>query len=95
MFISPCSPCSRVFKLTVGYLMKLLYAMIFAFNTVLIVSHMFGYVGYSFSLNSRKFLISFFISSLTQWSLSRELFSFHEFVGFLLLLLQKYRFNPW
>jgi hypothetical protein len=34
------------------------------------VSHKFGYVVTSFSLNSEKSLISFFISSLTKFSLS-------------------------
>jgi hypothetical protein len=54
----------------------------------------FGYAVPSFSWNSRKFLISFFIPSLAEWSLSRELFSFDEFVGFLLfLLLLKSSFN--
>jgi hypothetical protein len=51
------------------------------------MSHKFGYVVSSFSLNSKKSLISFFISSLTKLSLSRALFSFHVYVGFLLLLL--------
>jgi hypothetical protein len=55
------------------------------------VSHKFGYVMPSFSLNSTKTLISFFISSLTK--LCRELFSFHEYVGFLLLLLSS--LSPW
>jgi hypothetical protein len=36
----------------------------------------FGYVVHPFLLNSTKSLISFFISSLTKLSLSRELFSF-------------------
>jgi hypothetical protein len=34
-----------------------------------------------------KALISFLISSLIKLALSRELFSFHEYVGFLLVLL--------
>ena len=38
--------------------------------------------------------LHFFISSLTQWFLSRELFIFHELAGFLLFLLMKSRFNP-
>ena len=40
----------------------------------------------SFSLNSRNSLISFFLSSLSQFSLNRELFSYHDFLGFLLFL---------
>jgi hypothetical protein len=41
----------------------------------------------SCSLNSRKSLASFFISSSIKLSLSRELFRFHEYVGFLLFQL--------
>jgi hypothetical protein len=51
------------------------------------VSHKFGYVVASFSLSSKKSLISFFISSLTKVSLSREFFSFHVNIGFLLFML--------
>jgi hypothetical protein len=40
------------------------------------VSQRFGYVVASFSLNSKKSLISFFIPSLTKVSLRRVLFSF-------------------
>jgi hypothetical protein len=40
-----------------------------------------------FSLNSRKYFFSFFISSLTQRSLNRVLFRFHESVGFVVFLL--------
>jgi hypothetical protein len=47
------------------------------------VSHKFGYGMSSVSLNFRKSLISFFISSLTKLSLSRELFSFHRNVSFM------------
>jgi hypothetical protein len=54
----------------------------FPLNTAFIVFHKFRNVVPSFSLNSRKSLISF----LTRWSLSRELFSFYEYVGFLLFL---------
>jgi hypothetical protein len=51
--------------------------------------------GAQLSLTSRKSLISSFIFNLTQWSLSRELFSFQEIVGFLsFLLLLKSGFNP-
>jgi hypothetical protein len=41
----------------------------------------------SFSLNFKKSLISFFISSLTKLFLNRALFSFHVYVGFPLFLL--------
>jgi hypothetical protein len=51
------------------------------------VSHKFGYVVASFSLNSKMSLISFSISSLIMVSLSRVLFSFHVNVGFLLFIL--------
>jgi hypothetical protein len=44
--------------------------------------HKFGYVVHSFSLNSKKVLISFFISSLTKVSWSRVLFSFHLYEDF-------------
>jgi hypothetical protein len=40
------------------------------------VSQKFGYVVASFSLNSKKSLISLFISSLTKESLSEVLFRF-------------------
>ena len=47
-------------------------------------------------LNSRKSLISFFISSLTQGWFSSWLFNFHEFVDFLgVALLLNSNFNPW
>jgi hypothetical protein len=60
------------------------------------VSHKFGYVVSSFSLNSKKSLISFFIPSLTKVSVRRVLFSFHVNVGFLLfMLLLKISLNPW
>jgi hypothetical protein len=51
------------------------------------VSHNFEYAVASFSLNSKKFLISFFTSSLTKVSLSRVLLSFHVNVGFLIFML--------
>jgi hypothetical protein len=57
--------------------------MSFPLSTAFIVSHKFGYVVPSFSLNSKKPLISF----LTKLTLSRVLFSFHVYVGFLLFLL--------
>jgi hypothetical protein len=65
-------------------------------SSTLIVSHKFGYVVISFSLNSRKSLISFFLSSLMQRLMNGELFNFHACVGFLVfLLLLKSSFNPW
>jgi hypothetical protein len=57
------------------------------FSTAFTVSNKFGYFVASFSLNSKKSLISFYISSLTKISLSRVLFSFHVHVGFLLFML--------
>jgi len=70
--------CSRTFRLAVkllGYdlsslFLKALKTMSFPFSTVAIVSHKFGYVVPSFSLNSKRSLISFFISSFTMLSLS-------------------------
>jgi hypothetical protein len=60
------------------------------------VSHRFGYVVASFSLNSKKSLISFFIPSFTKVSLRRVLFSFHVNVGFpLFMLLLKISLSPW
>jgi hypothetical protein len=66
----------------------------FTINTVYIVSNKFGYAVDSFFLNSRKSLISFFISFLTQKSLNRQLISFHDFVGLLVFLLLKSDFCP-
>jgi hypothetical protein len=65
------------------FFLEPLIAMSFPLRTALIVSHKFGYVVASFSLNSKKSLIYFFISSLTELSLWR-LFNFHVYVGFLL-----------
>jgi hypothetical protein len=59
----------------------------FPLSTAFLVSLTFGSAVSSFSLNSRKSLISFFLYSLTKLSLSREMFCFHGFVGFLLFLL--------
>jgi len=65
-------------------------------TTACIVSHKFGYFLPSFSLNSKKSLISFFISSLSTLSLSKELFNFQVYVSFLLfLLLLKTSLSPW
>ncbi|CRH50089.1 Uncharacterised protein [Chlamydia trachomatis] len=70
--------------------------MSFPLRNAFIVSHKFGYVVASFSLNSKKSLISFFIPSLTKVSLRRVLFSFHVNVGFLLfILLLKISLSPW
>ena len=71
-------------------------AMSFPLRKAFFVSHKFGYVVASFSLNCKKSLISFFISSLTKESLSRVLFSYHTNVGFLLfMLLLKISLSPW
>lgn len=59
----------------------------FPLNFAFIVSDTFGYAISSFSLNSMKSLTSFFISFLIKVSLSREFFSFYEYVCFLVLLL--------
>jgi hypothetical protein len=61
--------------------------MSFPLSIAFIVFHKFGYVVSSFSLNSKMPLITFFISSLTKLSLSRVLFNFHAYVGFLLFFL--------
>jgi hypothetical protein len=59
------------------------------------VSHKFGYVVASFSLNSKKSFISFYISSLTKVSLSRVFFSFQVSVGCLsFMLLLKISLSP-
>jgi hypothetical protein len=72
------SICSRAFicavKLTVydlsSFFLEALRAMSFSLRNSFILSHMFGYVVASFSLNSKKSLISFFISSFSKVSLS-------------------------
>ena len=70
MFASFHSRAFRCFKLLVwdlsNVLMKALSAMNFPFSTAFIVSHKFGYVVPSFSLKSKKSLLSLFISFLTQ-----------------------------
>ena len=91
-FASVCSGALRcVVKFLVNdlfsFFTRALNAMKFPVRTAFTVSHKFGYEVSIFSLNSRKPLISFFISSLTKLSLSRELFSFHVYVVFLWLLL--------
>ena len=70
-----------------SFFLEALRAISFPLRTAFIVSHQFGYAVASFSLNSKKSLISFFISSLTKVSLSRVLFSFHVTSGFLLFIL--------
>jgi hypothetical protein len=80
-----------VYSLSIFFL-EILRAMCFAVRTSFIVS----YDVPSFSLNSKKSLISFFISSLTMLSLSRVSFSFHVYVSFpLFLLLLKSSLSPW
>ena len=96
--------CSRTFRCAVmllvyalcSFFLEAFRVMGFPISTVFIVSHKFGYIVPSFSLNSKMSLISFFLSSLTKLSLSRMLFSFHVYVGFLLfLLLLKTSLSPW
>ena len=53
-----------------SFFLEALRAMSFSPRTVFIVSHTFGYVVASFSLNSKKSLISFLIYSLTKVSVS-------------------------
>ena len=96
--------CSRAFRCVVKLLMcalssfflERLRAMSFPLRNGFIFSHKCGYVLASFSLNSKKSLISFSIPSLTKISLIRVLFSFHVKVGFLLfMLLLKISLNSW
>jgi len=95
--------CSRAFRCAVklliyalsSFFLQALRAMSFPLSTAFIVSHKFGYVVPSFSLNSKTSLISLFISFLTRLSLSRALFNFRVYVGFLPLLLLKTSFSPW
>jgi hypothetical protein len=53
-----------------SFFLEALRSMSFSLMTALFVSHKFGYVLPSFSLNSKKSLISFFISFLIKLSLS-------------------------
>jgi hypothetical protein len=79
-----------------SFFLAALRAMSFPLRNAFIVSYKYGYVVASFSLNSKKSLISLFISSLTKLSFSRVLFSFHMNVGFLLfMLLLKISLSPW
>jgi hypothetical protein len=50
-----------------SFLLKSLRVMIFPLRTAFIVSHKFGYVVASFSLNSKKSLISLFLSWPSYW----------------------------
>ena len=104
LFPAIYSFCSRAFRCVVkllvyalsSFFLEALRAMSFPLRNAFIVSHKFGYVVASFSLNSKKSLFSFFISSLTKVSLRRVLFSFHVNVGFLLfILLLKFSLSPW
>ena len=79
-----------------SFFLEALRAMSFPLRNAFIVSYKFGYIVASFSLNSKKSLISFFIPSLTKVSLRRMLFSFQVNVGFLLfMLLLKISLSPW
>jgi hypothetical protein len=72
--------------------LRVLRVLRFPLSTSFTVSHRFEYLVTSFSLHSKKPLIS----SLIQLLLSRKLFSYHvyvDFLGFFLLLLLKTR--PW
>ena len=70
--------CSRAFRCVTKLLvyalsiffLEALRAMSFPLSTAFIVSQRFGYVAPSFSSNSKKSLISFFISSLAKVALS-------------------------
>ena len=85
--------CSRVFRCAVKLLMyalssfflEELRAIHFHLITAFILFLKLWYVMPSFSLYCKKSFILFFIFFLTKLSLSRELFSFHVYVSFLLL----------
>jgi hypothetical protein len=70
-----------------NFFLRALRAMSFPLRTAFILFYKSGYVVASFSLNSKKSLNAFIISSLTKISLSRVLFSFHMYVDFLLFML--------
>ena len=79
-----------------SFCLEALRSMSFPLRNAFIVSHKFGHVVASFSLNSKKSLIYFFIPSLIKVSLIRVLLSFHVNVGFLLfMLLLKFSLSPW
>ena len=92
---SMCTVRLLVYALS-SFFLAALRAMCFPLRTAFIVSHKFGYVVATFSLNYMKSLISLFISALTIELLSRMLFSFHLIVGFkLFMLLLKISLSPW
>jgi hypothetical protein len=101
VFVSFCSIAFRcAVKLLVyglsSFFLEAFRAMSIHLSTAFIVSHKFGYVVPSFSLNSKQSLISFFISSLIKLSLSRVLFIFHVYVDSLLfMLLLNISHSPW
>jgi hypothetical protein len=66
-----------------SFFLVALIAMSFLLRTAFIVSHKLGHVEASFSLNTKKSLISIFISSLTKLLLSKVCFSSHVNVGVL------------
>jgi hypothetical protein len=70
-----------------SFFLEAFRAMSFPPSTTLIVLHKFRYVVPSFSLNSKESLISLFTSYLTKISLSTALFSFHLYVGSLLVIV--------
>ena len=79
---------------SLSFLLAEVRSMSFPLRTVFIVSHKFTYVVASFSLNSKKSLISLFISSLTKLSLRRVVVQLQrEFLLFMLLL--KINLSPW
>ena len=91
--------CSRAFRCAVkllvyalsSFCLEALRAMSFPLRTAFIVSHKFEYVVASFSLTSKKPLISLFLP----WP-SYHWVGFHVYVSFLLfLLLLKTSLSPW
>ena len=88
--------CQAASVSSLQFLFESLRAMSFSLRTAFIVPHKLQYVVASFSLNSKKSLVPFFISSLTKLSLNRVLFCFYVYVGFLLfMLLLKTSLRPW
>ena len=79
--------CQAASVCLLSFFLAALRPISFLLRNAFIVFHKFGYVVASFSLNSKKSLISLFIPSLTKVSLRRGLFSFHVNVGFLLFML--------
>jgi hypothetical protein len=73
--------CQAVSVNFLQFILEPLRAMSFSLTIAFIVSHKFWYDMSSFSLHSKKPLISFFISSLTKLSLSK-MFRFHVYVCF-------------